>query len=250
MEIRNTKPEAGNKFYIRTASGGYSTCIQGKPTDECDVLSNCVGYACGRFNEIIGSMKYPSLNCNPTKFITRAKGLGLEISTVPTLGGIMVWQKGTSSGHVAIVERIDSSNQIFTSESNYGGEAFFNATRTNTNGRWGLSSSYTFLGCIINPAIGNVTTAEETEEDFFGGLGYFKDGDTHENIGKIAEFMRKTFPKYTSEKALGNYYGQYIKASIKEFQQRAKIEGTYNSTIDGYTGPITLESLKKYGFQE
>src|SRR5699024_4970729 len=117
-------------FYTRKASGGYSTCIKGKPTDTCDVLSNCVGYACGRFNEIIGEMKYPSLNCNAENFIERAKNTySLEISDVPTLGGIMVWQKGSTlgssdgAGHVAIVERIDSSNQIFTSESNYGGEA-------------------------------------------------------------------------------------------------------------------------------
>lgn len=256
MEIRNKKPEKGNKFYTRKASGGYSTCVKGKPTDECDVLSNCVGYACGRFNEIIGEMKYPSLNCNAENFIERAESLGLKISEVPALGGIMVWQKGDTlgssdgAGHVAIVERIDSSNQIFTSESNYGGEAFFNSTRTNKNGRWGLSSNYKFRGCIVNPAIGKVTAPEKAEKDFFGGLKYFKDGDIHENIGKIAKFMRKTFPAYTSEKALGNLYGPYIKASIKEFQRRAKAEGNYNSTIDGYTGPITLESLKLYGFKE
>lgn len=256
MEIRNKKPESGNKFYTRTASGGYSTCIKGKPIDECDVLSNCVGYACGRFNEIIGEMKYPSLNCNAENFIERAKSKGLDISDVPTLGGIMVWQKGNSlsnsdgAGHVAIVERIDSKKQIFTSESNYGGEAFFNSTRTNSNGRWGLSSNYKFRGCIVNPAIGKVVATDEPKEDFFGGLGYFKDGDRHSNIGKIAEFMRKTFPAYTKKEALGDYYGPYIKASIKEFQERAKKEGNYDSTIDGYTGPITLESLKKYGFQE
>lgn len=257
MEIRNKKPEKGNKFYTRKASGGYSTCIKGKPTDNCDVLSNCVGYACGRFNEIIGEMKYPSLNCNAENFIERAKNTyGLEVSDVPTLGGIMVWQKGSTlgssdgAGHVAIVERIDSSNQIFTSESNYGGEAFFNSTRTNKNGRWGLSSNYKFRGCIVNPAIGKVTAPEKAEKDFFGGLGYFKNGDKHENIGKIAEFMRKTFPAYTSEKALGDYYGPYIKASIKEFQRRAKLEGNYDSTVDGYTGPITLASLKLYGFKE
>lgn len=255
MEIRNKKPEAGNKFFTRKASGGYSTCIKGKPTDECDVLSNCVGYACGRFNEIIGEMKYPSLNCNAENFIERAKFLSLEISDVPTLGGIMVWQKGNTlgssdgAGHVAVVERIDSSNQIFTSESNYGGEAFFNSTRTNKNGRWGLSSNYKFRGCIVNPAIGKVTAPEE-KEDFFGGLGYFKDGDEHPNINRIAEFMLKTFPKYTSEKALGPVYGPYIKSTIKEFQRRAKLEGNYDSTVDGYFGPITLESLKKYGFQE
>ena len=92
--------------------------------------------------------------------------------------------------------------------------------------------------------------SEESTEDFFGGLGYFKDGDEHPNINRIAEFMLKTFPKYTSEKALGPVYGPYIKSSIKEFQRRAKLEGNYDSTVDGYFGPITLESLKKYGFQE
>ena len=60
MQMRTSKPSAGNKFYITKSKGGYSTCIQGKPTDaNCNVLANCVGYACGRFNEIIGSMKYP-----------------------------------------------------------------------------------------------------------------------------------------------------------------------------------------------
>lgn len=164
MNIRTSKPGAGNKFYITTSKGGYSRCIQGSPTDnECNVLANCVGYACGRFNEIIGSMKYPSLNCNAENFIERAKSLGLKISTVPTLGGIMVWKKGNTlsgndgAGHVAVVEKIIDNNTIYTSESGYGSSAFWNSTRKNTNGRWGLGSGYTFRGCIVNPAIGNVT---------------------------------------------------------------------------------------------
>lgn len=167
--MRTSKPSAGNKFYITKSKGGYSTCIQGSPTDkDCNVLANCVGYACGRFNEIIGSMKYPSLNCNAENFIERAKNTyGLEISNVPTLGGIMVWQKGNTlsgndgAGHVAIVERIDSTNQIYTSESGYGSSAFWNSVRTNNNGRWGLGSGYIFRGCIVNPAIGKVTAPIE-----------------------------------------------------------------------------------------
>jgi len=52
---RTGKPEAGNKYYIRKESGGYSNAVRGYPKDsECDVLSNCVGYAYGRFNEIGG----------------------------------------------------------------------------------------------------------------------------------------------------------------------------------------------------
>lgn len=165
MNIRTTKPGAGNKFYITKSKGGYSSCIQGSPTDsQCNVLANCVGYACGRFNEIIGSMKYPSLNCNAENFIERARNTyGLEISPVPTLGGIMVWQKGATlsgndgAGHIAVVEKIIDSNTIYTSESGYGSSAFWNSTRRNSNGRWGLGSGYTFRGCIVNPAIGKIT---------------------------------------------------------------------------------------------
>ena len=160
MNIRNSIPEKGNKFYNTVSNGGFSLCIKGKPTQSGrNVLSNCVGYACGRFNEIIGSMKYATLNCNAENFIERAKSIGLEISNVPTLGGIMVWQKGASlgskdgAGHVAIVERIDNSNQIYTSESAYGGTAFYNVLRTNNNGRWGMNSNYKFRGCIKNPSI-------------------------------------------------------------------------------------------------
>lgn len=194
--MRTSKPSSGNKFYIRKANGGYSTCIQGSPTDsQCNVLANCVGYACGRFNEIIGSMKYPSLNCNAENFIERAKNTyGLEISDVPTLGGIMVWQKGNTlsgndgAGHVAVVEKIIDNNTIYTSESGYGSSAFWNSTRRNSNGRWGLGSGYKFRGCIVNPAVGKITTPT-TEVDPFPNVsdeelakrvwaGEFGNGDT------------------------------------------------------------------------
>lgn len=170
MEIRTKKPGSNDKWYIRKASGGWSTCIAGNPKDKiCDVLSNCVGYACGRYNEIYSKganyngMKFPSLNCNAENFIERAQNTyGLKISNVPVVGGIMVWQKGNTlkssdgAGHVAIVEKIIDENTIYTSESSYSGTAFFNATRSNTNGRWGMGAGYKFRGCIINPAIGDV----------------------------------------------------------------------------------------------
>src|SRR5574344_697597 len=55
---RTTKPGAGNKNYITTGSGGWNTCIKGYPQDsECNVYSNCVGHASGRFNEIINEAR-------------------------------------------------------------------------------------------------------------------------------------------------------------------------------------------------
>lgn len=160
MKIRTTKPK-NNKYYLRKASGGYSDAIKGYPCDpKADVLSNCVGYANSRFAEIQGKKKIEyQLVCNAENFIERAKAMGLKISKTPVVGGIMVWQKGATlnnydgAGHVAIVEKIIDEDTIYTSESAYAGTAFFNATRSNKNGRWGMGEGYKFRGCIVNPAV-------------------------------------------------------------------------------------------------
>ena len=176
FQMRTTCP-SNNKYYIRQVNGGWNGAIQGKPTRSgANVLSNCVGYANGRYAEIqnLGYIKY-QLVCNAENFIEKAKAYGLTISSTPKLGGIMVWQKGSLSsgdgaGHVAIVERIDSSNQIYTSESAYGGTAFYNATRTNSNGRWGMGSAYSFRGCIVNPAVTDTPTPTPSGNERIRGI--------------------------------------------------------------------------------
>ena len=153
--IRNTTPY-DNKQYITRGSGGYSNCIKGYPMDEhANVLANCVGYASGRYNELIElardfhECRYTNLRCNACYFIERAQEAGLEIGNEPRVGAIMCWGGGPSGcGHVAIVERVDSSNKLFISASDYGGTTFYNATINNDNGRWGLSSSFYFRGFI------------------------------------------------------------------------------------------------------
>ena len=173
FKMRTSKPKAGNKYYIRLVTGGYNGAVQGSPTDKnCNVLANCVGYANGRFNEIgnYKKCKY-QLTCNAEDFIERAKALGLKISKKPVLGGIIVWQKGKTGngndgyGHVAIVEKIYNSNKIYTSESFYGGAAFANVTRTNSNGKWGAGTAYRFRGCIINPAVTTEKPKKETTKN-------------------------------------------------------------------------------------
>lgn len=92
-----------------------------------------------------------------------------------------------------------------------------------------------------------ITYKEKTENtatgSFFPARGYFKKGDVSPNVGKIASFMRKVFPLYTSEKALGDYYGDNLIQSIKEFQRRTGL------VPDGCTGPLTLAMLEKNGFK-
>lgn len=168
MKMRTTQPK-NNKYYIRKSSGGYNGAVKGRPTIKgADVLCNCVGYANGRFAEIIGKKEIQyQLVCNAENFIEKAKAYGLKISDVPVLGGIMVWQKGNTlsgddgAGHVAVVEAVKSANEIITSESGYNSFAFKTVTRKNDNGRWGIGSAYKFRGCIVNPAIGMVKAPAE-----------------------------------------------------------------------------------------
>src|SRR5574344_863326 len=160
MQVRTSKPEAGNKYYIRKANGGYSNAILGSPTDEeCNVLANCVGYAYGRFNEIggYGYCKYLA-PVNAENFI-QYKG-SCEVGQTPKPGAVMVWQKGNTlsgddgAGHVAIVEKVISSTEVYTSESGYGSsKPFWNSTRKKGSGNWGAGSGYKFLGFIYNPAV-------------------------------------------------------------------------------------------------
>ena len=153
--IRTTRPTKGNKYFIRKSNGGYSTCIKGKPTDsQCNVLANCVGYACGAFNEELnlGYEKY-HLNCNAEKFIERAIASGLSVIKKPIVGGIMVWEGlGSLAGHVAICTSVVNDNCVKTAESGYGNsKPFWTAKRYNNNGRWGLNSKYRYRGCVVNP---------------------------------------------------------------------------------------------------
>lgn len=198
------------------------------------------GYANGRFAEIIGKGKVEfQLVCNAENFIEKAKNYGLQVVNYPTLGGIMVWQKGSLSsrdgaGHVAIVERIDSANQIYTSESSYRGSAFYNATRTNSNGRWGMGSAYTFRGCIVNPAIGDIHYVEPSKLTTYT----VQAGDT---LNGIASKYGTTYQELARINNIANpnviYPGQVIKIN----------GGTVEKTYTVKSGDTLSGIANKYG---
>ena len=160
FQARLTKPGKGNKYYIRKADGGYSDAILGKPTDpECNVIANCSGYSYGRFNEVggWGECKYLA-PVNAENFIDFAGDC--KVGMTPKLGACMVWQKGATksgadgAGHVASVEQVVSPTCVVTSESSYGGQAFYTKKREmGSDGRWGQPKEFTFLGFIYNPAV-------------------------------------------------------------------------------------------------
>lgn len=129
-----------------------------------------------------------------------------------------------------------------------------NGWAQNTKGKWVLTtvngSKKPETMFYIDPKF---TTVKKTQgikfkdlpkDDFFDGKKYFVPGNTHENIGRVASFMRERFPAYTNKQALGNYYGDNLLAAIKEFKKRTGL--TVNNRID----EVTVNKLCEFGFKK
>ena len=280
MQMRTTQPY-NNPYYIRKANGGYSNAIKGTPTIKgANVLCNCVGYANGRFGEIqdLGYIKY-QLVCNAENFIEKAKSMGLEISAVPVVGGIMVWQKGRSlsgndgAGHVAVVEKVISANQIITSESGYNAWAFKTVNRSNSNGRWGQSSAYKFRGCIVNPAVGRKGAEEIKSVDVDGKWGTmttllsqkllstYMDGVVSGQRTACKKYLPNAlttsweFSKNGSGSALIKAIQKLVgttadgiagEGTVKAMQTFLKAQGYYTGSVDGIMGSGTVKAWQKW----
>ena len=146
---RLTAPSTTDKNYIKTTSGGYNYCIEIK-NGSC--LPNCVGYAWGRWREILG--KYHNLSRGNAENWWGNTGDGYLRGQTPKVGAVMCWRKGLAgnaadgAGHVAIVERINDDGSITYSQSNYGGTRWELKTKSYP---YSLGSSYTFQGFIYLP---------------------------------------------------------------------------------------------------
>lgn len=199
---RTVRPEAGNKYYIRRASGGYSTAITGKPTDkDCDVLANCVGYAVGRFHEIAQRPAFDLLDAvNAENLIANAKQHGLRTGAVPAEGALIVWAKGKAgdssdgAGHVAVVEQITEDGHILTSESGYGAkQPFWTQRRNAQDENWGQSSAYIFIGFVYQPEpvpAGVIRKGEQSAavlwlQTQLAAAGYLRRKEVDGDFGKI-----------------------------------------------------------------
>ena len=75
----------------------------------------------------------------------------------------------------------------------------------------------------------------DSSTDFLPPRGYFKKGDSGENVEKIDDFY--------STQVSGPYFGDYTEACVKVFQKQNGLEQ------DGCIGPITLAKMREKGFK-
>ena len=277
MKTRKTKP-TNNRYYIRTVTGGLNGAVSGKPTiTGANVLCNCVGYANGRFNEILNDpelkgivlkFKY-QLVTNAENFIESAKAQGLKVNSTPVQGGIMVWKKGASlsgkdgAGHVAIVEEVYDDGTILTSESGWNAYAFKNVRRDNNNGRWGQPSGYTFRGCIVNPGVTNPkkVAAPKLTVDGVGGPATVKAMQKFFGTAQdgVISGQTKTLSKYYPS-LVSVEYGKGGSPCVKNLQRWAGVsqdgvigQNTVKAwqkklgvTVDGIFGTASMKAWQKY----
>ena len=146
-------PKKDNRYYIAKAEGGLNPGVA-RPSGSKLRFANCVFYALGRFAEL---WKIWLDSTNAENFCDMAKRRGLEISQTPALGSIAVWAKGKvgdgsdGAGHVAVVEVINQTGSIVTSESGWNAKKEFWTTTRKNDGNWGQSSAYKFLGFVMPP---------------------------------------------------------------------------------------------------
>lgn len=232
FNARLTIPEKGNKFYNTVSNGGYSRAIVGKPCiDGLNVLSNCVGYAFGRFHEICNNIKMDLFDpVNAENIFENAQKHGLKTGKNPELGAIAVWRNGTLSGndgagHVAIVECINSDGSIITSESGYGAKKPF-WTQKRSGANWGQSISYTFIGFVYQPEGTQVNIVKLP----------IKKGDTGSNVEWL---QNKLYQKgYLRHCEIDGYFGKITLGALLAYQFENKLQ------VDGVCGKMTYNKIK------
>lgn len=135
---RTTAPGKNNGYYYSNKNIFYKSGY-GMP--------NCTAYAYGRAYEILESK--PNL-------CTRSAGAWYNYNknngyysygSSPKVGAIACWSKnGTSTGHVAVVEKVNNNGTVLISESHYRGVNF--DTRTIKNNSSDYLKKYKFMGYI------------------------------------------------------------------------------------------------------
>ena len=192
--IRTAAPERENKNYIHTSYGGFNRCIE---IENGFCLPNCVGYAWGRWRELLTSE--PKLSRRNAEDWYGYTEDGYKRSRTPNLFAVACWKKGKlrnendGAGHVAIVEQVKANGDIVTSESVYGGERFRTRTYTKKSDYY-LAKDYEFQGFILFPA-----EVKPTEKKTYT-KGDYRVTDAsllHVRTGPGTDYRKKKYGEFT-----------------------------------------------------
>lgn len=176
---RLTAPSTTDKNWTHYTKGGLNKCIL---IEGNSCLPNCVGYAWGRWYELLG--KEPKLSRGNAEN-WYGHNDGCKRGSTPKLGAVICWRKGQAgneadgAGHVAIVEEIKSDGSIVTSNSGYKSTRFY--TKTVKAPNYYIGSAYAFQGFIYLPIEFDEPKKQETTTKFKIGDKVIINGNLYVN---------------------------------------------------------------------
>lgn len=225
---RITIPAKDNRYYIAKTEGGLNPGVP-RPKGSPLRFANCVFYALGRFAELWGVWLKST---DAENFVSEAKKIGLTVSQTPVLGAVAVWAKGAvgngsdGAGHVAVVEIVNPTGSIVTSESGWSAKTEFWTTTRLPGGNWGQPAGYRFLGFVLPP--GTASPAP---------TGTVKEGDRGDGVKWLQQ--RLIAAGYLRKSELDGDFGLITLGAVCAFQLRHGLK------VDGICGPATQAELAK-----
>lgn len=240
FKARLTAPSVTNKNWIHTSKGGKNSCIL---ITGNSVLPNCVGYAWGRFMEILGST--PKLSRRNAEDWYGYTVDGYKRGSTPKLGAVICWRKGKTgtgsdgAGHVAIVEKINSDGSIVISQSGYNSKRFW----TSTIKRGYALSDYVFQGFIYNPAVSSTASTNNVANTDLGKeielkVNTIKKGSMGSQV-KTVQRILYCINSQPKDLNIDGELGSITEKYVKKFQKSKGL------TVDGIVGQNTWEKLVK-----
>lgn len=193
------------------------------------------------------------LSCEGLLAEAKEKG---DISTIPEIPGVLVYMKGHMGIYIGNGQVIESTVAKYDGKKGRIYKTYFKGDGKGCDGKratwtkWFKSPYLTYVN--VKPA--EPTPEQPKKDNFLGPRGYLKYGDKGPNVNKICLFFANNFYGYfgnSKESARiklvgknndGDFFGNYLKSWVIEFQKRTGLEP------DGNIGPLTLKMLVKYGF--
>lgn len=259
-------PSTTDKNWIHYTAGGYNYCIkiEGK-----SCLPNCVGYAWGRWRELLGA-KHNLSRADAERWYNTNDGY--KRGKTPKLGAVICWRRGNAyddsdgMGHVAIVEKINADGSITCSNSAYYSTRFWLSTHKPPY----HFGQYTFQGFIYNP-INYEDKAKLDEDGEFGKLsiaamqkwlGTTQDGIISDQLSSIKRYapailsydtdgggsqMIKVFQNYLIKKGIAAPTNGYVdENTVRAWQRWLREKQGYNIVIDGIFGEESALAMQKF----
>lgn len=239
---RLTAPARGDRNWKHYTAGGHNYCIK---INGDETLPNCVGYAWGRWRELLGSFHQLS-RANAEDWYGRKDGYAR--GKTPKVGAVMCWRQGQlgthkdGAGHVAIVEKVNQNGSVLISNSDYKGSRFY--TRT-IPAPYNIGSSFTFQGFIyppVNYKNGRGTqTNQEVAKDIYNGKGSWGTGQIRKDRLANAGYD----PKAVQDEINILIYAMKREPKYTNAQIAKQI---YNGTGNWGTGKIRVNKLTNAGY--